>query len=88
LLGRFAGDMALTFKAIGGVYLAGGIVKRLGPLFDDAIFRRAFEAHPPYGQLLAAIPTFVVTCAEPGLVGCAAFAERMLARLPHDANRG
>jgi glucokinase len=77
LLGRFAGDVALSFKATGGVYIAGGVAMKLGPLFDTAVFRAAFENHPPYQDLLAAIPTWLVTCAEPGLIGCAAVAERI-----------
>ena len=79
LLGRFAGDIALTLKATGGVYIAGGVALRLGPLLDAAIFRAAFENHPPYQDLLAAIPTSLLVCAEPGLVGCAALAGQMFA---------
>ena len=74
LLGRFAGDVALTFKAIGGVYIAGGVTGKLGALLDEEIFRAAFEAHPPYGDLLKGIPTYLITVAHPGLIGCAAFA--------------
>jgi glucokinase len=79
LLGRFAGDVALTLKATGGVYIAGGVALKLGPLFNETIFRAAFENHPPYQDLLAAIPTSLVICAEPGLIGCAAVAGRMAA---------
>jgi glucokinase len=79
LLGRFAGDVALTFKATGGVYIAGGVALKLGPLFDAAVLRAAFENHPPYRDLLAAIPTWLVTCVEPGLVGCAAVAGCIMA---------
>jgi glucokinase len=78
LLGRFAGDLALTFKATGGVYLTGGLGCGLGPLLDPAIFRGAFEAHPPHNSLLARIPTFVMTDEQPGLMGCAMYARRML----------
>jgi glucokinase len=77
LLGRFAGDVALTFKAIGGVYIAGGVAGKLGSLLDEAILRDAFEAHPPYGTLLKSMPTYLVTAAHPGLIGCAAFAKTM-----------
>jgi glucokinase len=79
LLGRFAGDIALTLKATGGVFIAGGVALKLGRLFDEAIFRTAFEHHPPYREMLAAIPTSLVTCREPGLIGCAALAARMFA---------
>jgi glucokinase len=68
MLGRFAGDVALTFKALGGV------TGKLGALFDEEIFRAAFEAHPPHQELLASLPTYLVTVAHPGLVGCAALA--------------
>ncbi len=77
LLGRFAGGLALTFKANGGVYITGGVAAGLGPLLDEPQFRAAFEAHPPYETLLAAIPTLLVTCEEPGLIGCAVLAQAM-----------
>jgi glucokinase len=75
LLGRFAGSMALTFKALGGVYIAGGVARGLGPLLDGPQFRAGFEAHPTYAHMLARIPTWLITCPEPGLVGCAVLAE-------------
>jgi glucokinase len=78
LLGRFAGGLALTFKAVGGVYIAGGVASRLGPLLDEHLFRAAFEAHPPYEKLLAAIPTLLMSRSEPGLLGCCALADRMI----------
>jgi len=74
LLGRFAGGLALTFKALGGVYIAGGVAGGLGPLLDGPQFRAAFEAHPPHQALLETIPTLLITCEEPGLIGCAAHA--------------
>jgi glucokinase len=74
LLGRFAGDMALTFKALGGVYLTGGVACALGRLLDEPQFRAAFEAHPPHQVLLQAIPTLLITYDHPGLIGCAALA--------------
>jgi glucokinase len=78
LLGRFAGGLALTFKAIGGVYVAGGVASRLGPLLDEELFRTAFEAHPPYERLLSTIPTLLMNRTEPGLLGCAALAGEMI----------
>jgi glucokinase len=72
LLGRFAGGLALTFKALGGVYIAGGVACGLGPLLHDPQFRAAFEAHPPHTSLLKTIPTLLITCEQPGLIGCAA----------------
>jgi glucokinase len=78
LLGRFAGDIALIFKAFGGVYIAGGVASRLAPLIDARAFRAAFEGHPPYEQLLKTIPTLRMSRSEPGLLGCAVLADEML----------
>jgi glucokinase len=74
LLGRFAGNIALAFKAIGGVYVAGGVAAKLGTLINAPAFREAFLAHSPHRRLLEAIPTSLITCEEPVLFGCAAYA--------------
>lgn len=79
LLGRFAGDLALTFKATGGVYLAGGVARKLDGLLDGTVFRTAFEHHPPFGSLLATIPTWLILHPQPGLLGCATYAEHLRA---------
>ncbi len=73
LFGRFAGDLALMFRATGGVY-AGGVARRIGSFLDAPAFRAAFEDHPPYADLLKTIPTTLITLDEPGLLGCAALA--------------
>jgi glucokinase len=75
LLGRFAGGLALTFKALGGVYIAGGVSAGLAPLIDETQFRAGFEAHPPHEGMLKSIATLLVTYHEPGLLGCAALSE-------------
>src|SRR5215831_9807165 len=77
-LGRFAGGLALTFKAVGGVYVAGGVASRLGKLLDAHAFRAAFEAHPPYQALLASIPTWLMSRSEPGLLGFAVLADEFV----------
>ena len=79
LLGRFAGGLALTFNALGGVYITGGVARGLAPLLHEPHLRAAFEGHPPYGALLQTVPTLLVTCDEPGLIGCAALARTMAA---------
>ena len=72
LLGRFAGDLAITFRAEGGVFIAGGIVPRLLPLLDPQAFRMNFEAKAPVASLAAKCPTAVIM-AEAALIGMAAF---------------
>jgi glucokinase len=72
MLGTVAGDLALTLGAQGGVYVAGGIVPRLGAHFADSGFRARFEAKGRLSPYLAAIPTYVVTHKLPAFLGCAA----------------
>jgi len=73
-LGSFAGNLALTVGAQGGVYLAGGIVPAWGGHFDPRLFRQGFEQKPPYVDWLRRIPSFVVTHPQPGLYGLAVLA--------------
>ena len=75
LLGRFAGDLALAFRAGGGVYLAGGVLQRLHKHADLAPLLAAFRAHPAHEAWLADVPVHVITAEEPGLIGCAVLAE-------------
>lgn len=72
MLGAAAGDLALTVLARGGVFIAGGVVLRLGELFDVERFRRAFIAKGRFGPLLESIPTYLVTRSDTGLLGAAA----------------
>jgi glucokinase len=72
MLGTVAGNLALTLGARGGVFIAGGIVPRLGRYFVDSPFRTRFEAKGRFEAYLAAIPTFVVTHPLAAFLGCAA----------------
>jgi len=72
LLGAAAGDLALTLCAQGGVYIGGGLVKRLGDLFDARRFRASFVAKGRFEDYLRAVPTYLVTRRDPGLLGAAA----------------
>jgi glucokinase len=73
-LGRFAGDMAVTFVAQGGVYLAGGVMQKTVDLLDPVAFRASFEAKAPHQKLVAGIATVRITARYPALTGCAAIA--------------
>jgi len=72
MLGTVAGDLVLTLGAQGGVYIAGGIVPRLGARFVDSLFRARFEAKGRMSAQLAAIPSYVVTHPLPAFLGCVA----------------
>ncbi len=76
MLGTVAGNLALTLGARGGVYIAGGIVSKLGAAFTESGFRRRFEAKGRLQLYLAAIPTYVIVRPLSTLVGAAALLER------------
>jgi glucokinase len=76
MLGTVAGNLALILGARGGVYVAGGIVPRLGAAFAETEFRARFEAKGRFQPYLAAIPSYVVTHPIPAFVGLAALLDR------------
>ena len=76
MLGTVAGNLALTLGARGGVYIAGGIVPRLGTRFVESAFRERFEHMGRFRDYLAAIPTWVVTAAVPAFLGLAEMLDR------------
>ena len=75
-LGRVAGDLALTFLARGGVYIAGGIGKRVLPILIDSGFRSEFENKYPHSELMCTVPTYLIVHENAALSGLAAFARR------------
>ncbi|MGA3303661.1 MAG: glucokinase [Methylovirgula sp.] len=76
MLGTLAGNLALTFGARGGIYIAGGIVPKLGAIFVQSEFRARFEAKGRFRDYLAAIPTYVIRHPLPALLGAAALLRR------------
>jgi glucokinase len=73
MLGTVAGNLALTLGARGGVYIAGGVVPRLGRGFAAAAFRRRFEDKGRFSTYLGAIPTYLITHKTPAFAGLASF---------------
>jgi glucokinase len=72
MLGTVAGNLALSLGALGGVYVAGGMVPRLGSWFASSPFRPRFEDKGRFRDYQRKIPTRVVTHPNPGLLGLAA----------------
>jgi glucokinase len=70
-LGTAAGNLALTFGARGGVYLAGGILPQLGEFLAASEFRARFESKGRLSAYVRPIPAFVIAAANPGLLGAA-----------------
>ena len=71
LLGQVAGDLALTFGAVNGVYIAGGISKRYPKVLENSRFRAAFESKGRRRAFMERIPTRLITYDQPGLLGAA-----------------
>lgn len=67
--GAFAGNVALTVLARGGVYIAGGIAPKLVGKLKDGIFVRAFTRKGRFGDLLKTVPVRVVMNPRVGLYG-------------------
>jgi glucokinase len=79
ILGSVAGNVALTLGATGGMYIGGGIVPRLGALFERSSFRARFEDKGRLGAYLARIPTYLITEQYPALRGVSAMLSDHLA---------
>jgi glucokinase len=69
--GRVTADVALTVGALGGVYLAGGLVQRWQSLFPVDVFMKAFLDKGRFRSYLQQIPVHRIDVDEPGLTGLA-----------------
>jgi glucokinase len=67
--GAFAGNMALTVLAHGGVYIAGGIAPKVAAKLADGRFIEAFLDKGRFRDLLATMPVSVVMNPGVGLYG-------------------
>ncbi len=72
--GSQAGNVVLQTLATGGVYLAGGIAKRMISVLKSGEFMRSFTGKGRMAGLLAKIPVHVITNDMIGLLGAAVVA--------------
>ncbi len=79
LLGAVCGNLALTFGARGGVYIAGGIVPRFPEYLAGSAFRRRFEDKGRFQSYLRDIPTSIIVRPDASFVGLKAFFNRNVA---------
>ena len=75
LLGGFAGNLALTYGARGGIYVAGGIAPRILDYLKSSAFRQRFEQKGRFRAYLEAIPTNVIVHPETTFLGLKALAD-------------
>jgi glucokinase len=73
-LGAVAGDLALTFGARGGIFIGGGVVRRMGRAFDVDLFCRRFLAKGRFAEFLDPIPVRLITHPTAALLGAAHYA--------------
>jgi glucokinase len=74
-LGSFAGNVALTFGARGGVYVAGGISPRILDFLVRSQFRNRFEAKGRFQSYLETLPSYVITHPAAAFVGLKSLAD-------------
>jgi glucokinase len=79
MLGSFAGNVALTLGARGGLFIGGGIVPRMADFFFASRFRERFEAKGRFRDYLEGIPTALIVEPYAALTGAAAAIEARLA---------
>jgi len=76
LYGAETGNLALTLKAIGGVFICGGIAPKILPRLKDGNFIKAFKAKGRLEKLLSNMPVKVVLNPKTALLGAADYARR------------
>lgn len=71
ILGTVAADVALDLGVRGTIYLAGGILPRIGEFLAASPFRSRFEDHLQFSHYLVDIDTVLITDGRLGLRGAA-----------------
>ncbi len=76
MLGGFVGDLAVLYKASGGVFLAGGILPQLGDFLPRSEFRSRFFNKGVMREFLAGVPVRLIEHGRLGVLGAAGLAAR------------
>jgi glucokinase len=74
LYGAEAGNVALKFLALGGIFLGGGIAPKLVDRMKEGKFLEAFLDKGRFRKLLETIPIRIVLNDETALLGTAVYA--------------
>lgn len=75
ILGAVCGDLALSMGSLGGFFLSGNVLQKLGELFDHELFITAFTDKGRFRHWCQRVPVAMLNSADPGLQGCAAFSQ-------------
>jgi glucokinase len=79
--GAEAGNLALKFLSVGGLYVGGGIAPRIIEKLKDGTFMKAFTDKGRLSQLLINMPVRVILESNAALLGAAAYAEARAAEI-------
>ncbi len=69
--GAMAGNLALIFKSVGGLYIGGGIAPKIIEKLKEGGFMRAFQDKGRLSALVASIPVHVILDDKTALYGAA-----------------
>jgi len=72
--GAEAGNMALRTVSTGGLFIGGGIARKILPALTDGRFLDAFRSKKPFEEMMRSIPVHVILNTDAGLLGAAVFA--------------
>ena len=76
--GSFAGNLALTYGAKGGVFIAGGVVPRFADFVRSSEFIDAFCAKGVMSKYVQNIPVNIIVHPEVAFIGAAVWLEQVL----------
>lgn len=74
IYGAQAGNLALIYRALGGVYLAGGITPRIAPRLTRGEFMTAFGTKGRLSKMIEPVPVNIIVHSAPGILGAARLA--------------
>lgn len=77
ILAEFCGNLALAVLPVAGIYLGGGMLPRLGGLFDHERFVHRFMDRGKMEDLVAAMPVFLISHRQPAVLGAYRVGRRM-----------
>jgi len=69
IFGSFASQIALSYNALGGIYLTGGVLEKMGSDFNQKRFLQRFTTNPTMSGLLSRIPVYRVLSDIPAFAG-------------------
>ena len=76
LLASFAGDLAMTFRASGGIYVGGGLSGRMLSLFSFPLIRERFHDKGRHAAWLDTVPLYFIRNPQAALTGAGIAYER------------